>query len=197
MTTPETANGAPLGDSVIDPRWDYAYMQAWSALTEAWEYRLVVSGIITSICTIFGMSEALVYCLFFTLTADMVLRFCVLVRLHGINGNVSICRGLKRGMPRYIHYCTFIVMAWAAQLSLGQATGLRIPVINWVMCYLVLQDLSSVAGSLHALGVRIPGLLQKIIRRGRKHIDRSVDAHLADDDVPPAETPHGEDKDQG
>lgn len=163
---------------MIDPRWDTAYAQAFSMLTEAWEYRLVVSGIITSICVVFGMDEVLVYCMFSTLTADMLLRFMVLLRLHNINTHISICNGLKRGMPRYIHYCTFIVMAWAAQLSLAQATGLRIPLINMMMCYLVLQDLASVAGSLQALNVRIPGILDRAIRSGRRHIDKRVGEHL-------------------
>ena len=167
---------------MMDPRWDNAYIQAWSALTEAWEYRLVVSGVITSICTVFGMDEALVYCMFITLTADMFFRFCVLARLNGITGNITICHGMKKGMPRYIHYCTFIAMAWAAQLSLGQATGIRFPVIDLMMCYLVLQDLASITGSLHALGVRIPGILHRAIRRGRRHIDQRVDDFATGED---------------
>lgn len=180
-TTPATANGVPVGDSVIDPRWDMAYLNAWVSLTEAWEYRLVVSGIIASVCTVFGMSERLVYCMFATLTADMVLRFVVLVKLHVINNHIQICVGLKRGMPRYIQYCTFIVMAWAAQLSINQAVGINLPVIDCMMAYLVFQDLSSITGSLHALGWRIPGILEKVIRRGRRQIDRRIDEHFPDE----------------
>jgi len=174
---------------MMDPRWDNAYLQAWVALTEAWEYRLVVAGVITSICTVFGMSDALVYCMFTTLTADMILRLFVLLRLHAINGHVHVCTGLKRGMPRYIQYCTFIVMAWAAQLSINQAVGIKLPVIDCMMAYLVFQDLSSITGSLHALGWRIPGILKKVIRRGKRHIDQRVNDIAPGEDVDCMEVP--------
>lgn len=163
---------------MMEPRWDIAYQQAFSSLVEAWEYRLVVSSVVTAICRVFQMDEVLVYCMFTTLTVDMLARITVLVVHTHRSAGESICYGLKRGMPRYIQYMLFILLSWACQLSIRQATGFTIPLINLMMCYLVLQDVSSIAGSLKALGVPLPPILERAISRGRRHIDRRVDQHF-------------------
>ena len=163
---------------MTDPRWIDAYANAFAMLTEAWEYRLVVSGIVTSVCTVFGMDAALVYCMFGTLSADMALRFCVLVQRRRRNRAHTICRGLKHGLPRYMQYMLFILLAWACQLSINQAIHIKIPLINLMMCYLVLQDVASCFGSLKALGVPVPALLDRVLFVAKKTVDARAEAHF-------------------
>ena len=162
-----------------DPRWIDAYTNAFVMLTEAWEYRLVVSGIVTSVCKVFNMDATLAYCMFGTLTADMILRLAVLVQRRRSNRAHSICHGLKRGLPRYMQYMLFILLAWACQLSVNQAVGISIPLINLMMCYLVFQDVGSCVGHLKALGVPVPALLDRFLFVARRHVDARVDAHFA------------------
>lgn len=170
---------------MIDPRWDVAWMQAYAALTEAWEYRLVLGGIIAAVCEVFGMSAVLVYAMFVTLTADMAFRLFVLIKHSKRNRHVSICRGLKKGMPRYMHYLTFILLSWGCQLTINQFSGLKVPFIDVVIAYLVLQDISSILGSLRVLGWKTPAVLVRALTLALWLLGKKADALFGVDNATP------------
>jgi phage-related holin len=163
--------------------WEAFYFHAFNVLTEAWQYRFVVGSGIAAICTVFHMEEALVWCMFGTLTTDMVLRvLSSLKRRKRKVDRIAIFRtGMKKGLARYMQYMIFIVMAWACQLSITTAIRHHVPLIDLMIAYLVLHDVSSISRSLRPLGVRVPGVLDRVISGSRRKIDRQVDEAVGED----------------
>ena len=183
---------------MTDPKWQEAFSNAFFQLFEFWEWRASIGSAFAVICNFMGMEKALVYLLFGTLTLDMCVRIVVLIMRRR-----SVCRGMKHGLPRYLQYLAFIVLAWLAQLALELSTGIRMPMIDLVMGWLVFTDLASIIGHLHFLGWHVPAPITFIVNGGKRNIWRRTTAAFPPNDAPqdissnmprepytPAEHPH-------
>ncbi|WP_298034487.1 phage holin family protein [uncultured Desulfovibrio sp.] len=154
---------------MTDPRWVEAFGVAVSRLADYWPGKMVIGSAITGACATLHMDAPLAYLCFGMLTLDMTTR----VAVH-CKRDRPLCRGLKRGIPRYICYLLCILLAWAAQFAVERALGVRLPVVDLIMAYLVLTDCASVIGHLHYLGVPVPGILKTLVLGGRRKIESQV-----------------------
>ena len=154
---------------MTDPRWGEAFAYAASRLADYWPDKLAIGAAFTGLCAMLGMDAPLAYLCFGMLTLDMTTR----VAVH-CKRDRPLCRGLKRGIPRYICYLLFILLAWAVQFAVERALGARLPIVDLIMAYLVLTDCASVIGHLHYLGVPVPGILKSLVLGGRRKIESQV-----------------------
>lgn len=155
---------------MTDPRWAEAYSNAWGQLVEFWQYRAALGTFFGVICDYMGMEKALVYLLFSTLTLDMTVRVFVLMRRQR-----SVCRGMKKGLPRYIQYLAIIVLSWIVQLAIELSLDVKLPVIDAIMGWLVLTDVASVLGHMHYLGWYVPAPLLLVVNGGRRKLRRKME----------------------
>ena len=125
---------------MTDPRWGEAFGYAASRLADYWPDKLAIGAAFTGLCACWAWTRPGYLC-FAMLTLDMTTR----VAVH-CKRNRPLCRGLKRGIPRYICYLLFILLAWAVQFAVERALGARLPVVDLIMAYLVLTDCASVIG---------------------------------------------------
>lgn len=143
---------------------NFADLEQWFAA------KLFLGSCISACCAVFGIDLLLFYFLLGALTVEAVARSILSCRR-----NRGLCRGLQRGITRYICYGAFLFMAIALQVAFKRSLGLAIPVADIFMCYLIITDCASILGHLNALGVPIPKGLRFMIVGGKRKIERKIE----------------------
>lgn len=162
------------GDAqVTDPHWIESAVAMLTGLAQEWQGKMALGAIVTSICELMHIDEVLLYICFFMLTADMISRTIVLTKRDR-----SMCRGLKRAIPRYCFYLLFIILAWTVQFAVFRSLNVDIPVTNLVIAYLILTDCASVIGHLVYLGVPVPALIKTIVVGSKKKVEKTAKTAL-------------------
>lgn len=160
-----------------DINWIRSLDSNFADLEQWFAGKLFLGTCVSAACGMLGIDLLLFYFLVGALTTESIVRAILSCRR-----NRGLCRGLQRGITRYICYGAFLFMAMSLQVAFKRSLGLAIPVADIFMCYLIITDCSSILGHLHALGVPIPRGLRFMIVGGKKRIENRIEAITHSDD---------------
>lgn len=144
---------------------NFADLEQWFAA------KLFLGSCVSACCAVFGMDLLLFYFLLGALFVETATR-----ALLSCRRGRGLCRGLQRGITRYICYGAFLFMAIALQVAFKRSLGLAVPLADIFMCYLILTDCASILGHLSALGVPIPKGLRFMIAGGKRKIEDRIES---------------------
>lgn len=153
-----------------DINWIRSLDTNFENLEQWFAQKLAFGAAVSAICVALGVDLLLFYVLLGALTGETIARAAVACRR-----NRGLCRGLQRGIMRYICYGIFLLIAVALQVAFKRSLGLAIPVADIFMCYLILTDCSSILGHLHALGVPIPKALRFMVVESRHKMEHTIE----------------------
>lgn len=139
-------------------------------LGEFWEFKAAIATGFTAFCAWGGMDATLVAMGFGMLVFESVLRLAAYLR----RGR-HVCRGMQRATARFLAYGLSIALAIFLQSTIEHGFGLSVPLVDWLMAWLILTDIASVASFLEILGMRLPKPLRKIIHRTRAGMEARLD----------------------
>lgn len=130
-------------------------------------------------CTALGLPVDLAVVMAVLFVADFVVG-CVYAASRG----KFSCRKFMRGMAKIPVYTLLLVVAWLAQYVSKGMLGTELPVPLWTAAYLAMHDALSIVGKCDAMGLPVPPLLHKAMRRINHATESCVESALDKVDPP-------------
>ena len=133
-------------------------------------------------CTALGLPVDLAIVMAILFAADFVIGCC-----YAASRGRFTCRKFMRGVAKVPVYTLLLVIAWLAQYTCKTILGTELPVCLWTAAYLAMHDALSIVGKADAMGLPVPPLLKKAMRRINHATESCVDGALDKVDPPDKE----------
>lgn len=130
-------------------------------------------------CTQLGLPVDLAVVMAILFVADFVAGCC----LAASRGRFT-CRKFMRGIAKVPVYTLLLIIAWLAQYTCKTVLGNDLPVPLWTAAYLAMHDALSIIGKCDALGLPVPSLIKRAMRRINHATESCVDSALDKVDPP-------------
>ena len=143
--------------------------EAWAGLWAAWEIKAAAGTLFAGVCSILDIDEKMLTCVCIALAGDFLLGM-----LDAFKRGRFRCRAVAFGVTKIFWYGMFITIMALLNRSFGMAVGLRLPLLDLFVAYLVASDCVSMTGHLHSMGVSVPPLLTAIAYKIRKTAERKA-----------------------
>ena len=131
-------------------------------------------------CTVLGLPVDLAIVMAVLFVADFLIG-CA----YAMSRSRFTCRKFMRGIAKVPVYTLLLVIAWLAQDVCQIVLHQELPVCLWTAAYLAMHDALSIIGKADAMGLPVPPLLKKAMRRINHAAESCVDGAL--DKVDPQE----------
>ncbi len=143
------------------------------SLAAFWAKKMCFSGIITVGVALCGGDALLLWLMAALWAADFAFGLSVAIRRRRFR-----CRMLARGVLKAPAYCLYLLLVGVVQVALTRSIGADVPLLNMFVAYLIMTDAVSVMAHMQVLGLPVPGLLRRVLFRGRRHLEKTVDRAL-------------------
>lgn len=130
-------------------------------------------------CTVLGLPVDLAIVMAVLFAADFVVG-CIYAASRG----KFTCRKFMRGIAKVPVYTLLLVIAWLAQYVCAQLLHQELPVPLWTAAYLAMHDALSIIGKCDAMGLPVPSLIKRAMRRINHAAESCVDSALDKVDPP-------------
>jgi len=130
-------------------------------------------------CTVLGLPVDLAIVMAILFAADFVVGCC-----YAASRGRFTCRKFMRGIAKVPVYTLLLVIAWLCQDVCKIVLGHELPVCLWTAAYLAMHDALSIIGKADAMGLPVPPLLKKAMRRINHATESCVDGALDKVDPP-------------
>ena len=124
-------------------------------------------------CTVLGLPVDLAIVMAVLFAADFVVGCC-----YAASRGRFTCRKFMRGIAKIPVYTLLLIIAWLAQYTCKTVLGHELPVPLWTAAYLAMHDALSVIGKCDALGLPVPPLIKRAMRRINNATESCVDTAL-------------------
>ena len=135
-------------------------------------------------CTVLGLPVDLAIVMAVLFAADFVVGCC-----YAASRGRFTCRKFMRGMAKIPVYTLLLIIAWLAQYTCKTVLGHELPVPLWTAAYLAMHDALSIVGKCDAMGLPVPALIKRAMRRINHATESCVESAL--DKVDPPEKEDG------
>jgi len=135
-------------------------------------------------CTKLGLPVDLAVVMGVLFVADFVIG-CA----YAMSRGKFTCRKFMRGMAKIPVYTLLLVIAWLAQYVCQTLLHTDLPVPLWTAAYLAMHDALSIIGKADAMGLPVPSLIKRAMRRINHAAETCVESAL--DKVDPPEKDDG------
>ena len=130
-------------------------------------------------CTVLGLPVDLAIVMAILFVADFVAGCC-----YAASRGRFTCRKFMRGMAKIPVYTLLLVIAWLCQDVCKIVLGHELPVCLWTAAYLAMHDALSIVGKADAMGLPVPALIKRSMRRINHATESCVDSALDKVDPP-------------
>ena len=157
--------------------WE-GFLDAWSGIAAGWEVKALVATAFAAACSFLDIDQRIAAILCAAVIADFlcgVLDACKRGRFR--------CRAVIYGTTKIFWYIVYIGIVSAINQTVSYSVGMRLPLLDLFMSYLVASDCVSVTGHLQSLGVPVPPLLRMIVGKAKKNVEEKVSQVLDDPDA--------------
>ena len=124
-------------------------------------------------CTALGVPIDLAFAMAILFVADFIVG-CAFSMSRGR----FTCRKFMRGIAKVPVYTLLLVIAWLCQNTCKTVLGQDIPVPMWTAAYLAMHDALSIIGKCDAMGLPVPSLIKRAMRRINSAAESCVDTAL-------------------
>lgn len=135
-------------------------------------------------CTVLGLPVDLAIVMAVLFVADFLIG-CA----YAMSKSRFTCRKFMRGVAKIPVYTLLLIIAWLAQDVCQIVLKQELPVCLWTAAYLAMHDALSIIGKADAMGLPVPGLIKKAMRRINHAAESCVETAL--DKVDPPEKDDG------
>lgn len=130
-------------------------------------------------CTVLGLPVDLAIVMAILFAADFVVGCC-----YAASRGKFTCRKFMRGIAKVPVYTLLLIIAWLAQYTCKTVLGHELPVPLWTAAYLAMHDALSIVGKCDAMGLPVPALIKKAMRRINHATESCVESALDKVDPP-------------
>lgn len=124
-------------------------------------------------CTALGLPVDLAIVMAILFAAD----FCIGCAYAMSKGRFT-CRKFARGIAKIPVYTLLLVIAWLAQYTCQTILHTDLPVPLWTAAYLAMHDALSIIGKADAMGLPVPSLIKRAMRRINHAVENCADSAL-------------------
>jgi len=124
-------------------------------------------------CTVLGLPVDLALVMAFLFVVDFFVG-CAFAMSKGR----FTCRKFMRGVAKIPVYTLLLVIAWLCQYTCQTILHTDLPVPLWTAAYLAMHDALSIVGKCDAMGLPIPGLIKRAMRRINHAVESCADDAL-------------------
>ena len=132
-----------------------------------------IKAAIAAIAAWFSTEPFLLYAVFSVMIADLAFGL-----LTALKHKTFDCRVFKRGGMKFVAYMLCIFLVGIVDLCITIAFHIDFPVLEVFLAYIVAQDAISIMGHMQRLGLKMPGLVNRILRRSKARMERQIDEML-------------------
>lgn len=157
--------------SATDIDWTWEFAKYAERFWEAWQFKVMLSGIFAATCSFLGLNPALAMMAFSLLGFECILRIAAYYK----RGRKRLCRGLQKGIARMIYYMVAVGISAFTQATLFHSYGLELPVTDWILGWLMLTDISAIISFLYILGFDIPKPLRRFISTTKCELTKKIE----------------------
>ena len=130
-------------------------------------------------CTALGLPVDLAIVMAVLFAADFVVGCC-----YAASRGRFTCRKFMRGIAKIPVYTLLLVIAWLCQDVCKIVLSHELPVCLWTAAYLAMHDALSIVGKADAMGLPVPALIKRSMRRINHATESCVDSALDKVDPP-------------
>jgi len=124
-------------------------------------------------CTALGLPLDLVW----TLCGLFAMDFALGIWLAFSRGEFSL-RRFARGFAKIPVYTLVLLIGWLCQQGVMMLTGKLVPAPMWACAYLAMHDALSCLANCDALGLPVPRLIKRILKRVNDGVEEHVEKAL-------------------
>lgn len=132
-----------------------------------------ISALALWACTALGLPVDLAVAMAILFVADFIVGCAFSMSRGRFN-----CRKFMRGIAKVPVYTLLLVIAWLCQYTCREVLGQDLPVPMWTAAYLAMHDALSIIGKCDALGLPVPSLIKRAMRRINSATESCVDTAL-------------------
>lgn len=133
-------------------------------------------------CTVLGLPVDLAIVMAILFAGDFVIGCC-----YAASRGRFTCRKFMRGIAKVPVYTLLLIIAWLAQYTCQTILHTDLPVPLWTAAYLAMHDALSIIGKADAMGLPVPAMIKKAMRRINHAVESCADTALDKVDPPDKE----------
>lgn len=144
--------------------WEKVFDSYGNQLMQESLFKSVVASFSTVIVEMLGGAETLATVLFLLLCCDYILGFCRAWSCHNLSS-----RRAREGLMKMVFYAMTIFVAAAAEHA-AQTVGAPLPIRDFILAYLCINEALSCFNHLSFFGVPVPSRIRERLGKYREKI---------------------------
>ncbi len=129
-----------------------------------------VKAALAAIAGWFGTEPDFIYWLAAAWALDWLFGLIEAFRRHRFS-----CRAIKRGALKLPSYSLCMILVYGADVCIEKASHVDLPILEFALAYLAIQESISVFGHMIRLGLPVPRFFHRMLLHGKHKIEKKVD----------------------